>query len=173
LNFEFFGGAMELEQQAKFDLLVRQLERTLRQQTSSNYQLRVAAIAAIGYGYIGLICLALFSSLWAVRWLMEIAQHRPIDLDPNFLWMLFGLVAIATFWVEHLPITKDLEIHRADFPELFTTIDELRDRLNAPRIHLRSQCCCLSNSTVGLVGLVSQLSIAGLTAATVARFGAI
>ncbi len=126
---------MELEQQAKFDLLVRQLERTLRQQTSSNYQLRVAAIAAIGYGYIGLICLALFSSLWAVRWLMEIAQHRPIEIDPNFLWMLFGLVAIATFWVEHLPITKDLEIHRADFPELFTTIDELRDRLNAPRIH--------------------------------------
>ncbi len=126
---------MELEQQAKFDLLVRQLERSVRQQTPSNYQLRVAAIAAIGYGYLWLICLALFSSLWLVRWLMEISQQRPISIEPNLWWMLFGLVATAIFWVEHQPISKDLEIQRAEFPELFTSIDELRDRLNAPKIH--------------------------------------
>jgi Zn-dependent protease with chaperone function len=135
LSFEIFGSVMELEQQAKFDLLVRQLERSVRQQTPSNYQLRVAAIAAIGYGYLWLICLALFSSLWLVRWLMEISQHRPISIEPNLLWMLFGLVATAIFWVEHQPISKDLEIKRTEFPELFASIDELRDRLNAPKIH--------------------------------------
>lgn len=126
---------MELKQQAKFDLLVRQLERSVRQQSFGNYQLRVAAIAAIGYGYIWSICLALFSSLWLVRWLMEVSQQRAISIEPNLLWTLFGLVAIAIFWVEHQPIAKDLEIQRADFPELFATIDELRDRLKAPKIH--------------------------------------
>ena len=126
---------MELEQQAKFDLLVRQLERSVSHQTSRNYQLRVAAIAALGYGYIWLICLAVFSSLWLVRWLMEIGQHRSIEIEPNLLWMLFGLVAIVIIWVEHQPITKDLEVQRAEFPELFALIDELRDRLKAPQIH--------------------------------------
>ena len=48
---------MELEQQTKFDLLVRQLERSTRHRKTPNYQLRVAALAAIGYGYIGMICL--------------------------------------------------------------------------------------------------------------------
>jgi Zn-dependent protease with chaperone function len=135
LSFAFFGSEMELEQQAKFDLLVRRLERSVRQQTFGNYQLRVAAIAAIGYGYIGSICLALFSSLWMLRWLMEVSQRRTISIDPNLFWMLFGLVALTIFWVEHQPIAKDLEIQRADFPELFATIDELRDRLKAPKIH--------------------------------------
>jgi Zn-dependent protease with chaperone function len=135
LDFEFFGSEMELEQQAKFDLLVRRLERSVRQQTSGNYQLQVAAIAAIGYGYIWSICLVLFSSLWLVRWLMEVSQQRAISIEPNLLWILFGLVAIVVFWVEHQPIAKDLEIQRADFPELFATIDELSDRLKAPKIH--------------------------------------
>jgi Zn-dependent protease with chaperone function len=125
---------MELEQQAKFDLLVRQLERSARQQNKTNYQIKVAALAAIGYGYIGLICLALFSSLWVVRWLVESTQHQKVAIDSNQLWILFGLVAIATFWVQYTPLT-DREIHRHEFPELFVTIDELRDRLKAPPIH--------------------------------------
>ena len=85
---------MELEQQTKFDLLVRQLERSTRQRNTNNYQLKVAALATIGYGYIGVICLALFSSLWLVRWLFETTQQRVIVVDPNQLWLLFGLVAI-------------------------------------------------------------------------------
>jgi Zn-dependent protease with chaperone function len=125
---------MELEQQTKFDLLVRQLERSVRQQNIKNYQLRVAALAAIGYGYIGLVCLALFGSLWGVRWLLESVQHRPVAVDANQLWLLFGLVTIATFWVQYTPL-KDREIYRHEFPELFATIDELRNRLNSPPIH--------------------------------------
>ncbi len=125
---------MELEQQTKFDLLVRQLERSARQHKTVNYQLRVAALAAIGYGYIGLICLSLFGCLWGIRWVVESSQHRQVAIDAQQLWLLFGLVTIATFWVKYTPIT-DREIYRHEFPELFTTIDELRDRLNAPPIH--------------------------------------
>ncbi len=125
---------MELEQQTKFDLLVRQLERSASQKNTPNYQLRVAALAAIGYGYIGLICLALFGILWGIRWGVESSQHRQVAVDTNQLWLLFGLVGIATFWVQYTPL-KDREIYRHEFPELFATIDELRDRLNSPPIH--------------------------------------
>jgi Zn-dependent protease with chaperone function len=125
---------MELEQQAKFDLLVHQLERSTRQRTTTNYQLRVAALAAIGYGYIGIICLSLFSSLWMVKWLLEMTQHRNITIDPNQLWILFGLVAISTFWVQSTPLS-DRQINRSEFPELFATIDELSAKLNTPKIH--------------------------------------
>ena len=125
---------MELEQQAKFDLLVHQLERCARQQKAPNYRIRVAILAAIGYGYIWLICLALFSSLWVVRSLIEVTQNQIVAINANFLWVLFGLVAIATFWVQYTPL-KAREIHRVDFPELFALIDELRLRLNAPQIH--------------------------------------
>jgi Zn-dependent protease with chaperone function len=125
---------MELEQQTKFDLLVHQLERSTRQRTTPNYQLRVAALAAIGYGYIGIICLTLFSSLWVVRWLVELTQQRTVAIDQNQLWMLCGLVAISTFWVQYTPL-NDREIYQAEFPELFAIIDELSDRLNTPKIH--------------------------------------
>ena len=56
LNFGFGilnRYVMELEQQTKFDLLVRQLERSTRQRNTTDYQLKVAALATIGYGYIG------------------------------------------------------------------------------------------------------------------------
>jgi Zn-dependent protease with chaperone function len=125
---------MELEQQAKFDLLVRRLERSKRQRTTTNHQLRVAAIATLGYGYIGVICLGLFSSLWMVRWLLEFTHKRTISIDPNQLWLLFGLVAISTFWVQSTPLS-DREIHRDEFPELFAQIDELSIELNVPKIH--------------------------------------
>jgi Zn-dependent protease with chaperone function len=125
---------MELEQQTKFDLLVHKLERSARQRKKPNYQMRVAAVAAVGYGYIGIICLSLFSSLWMVRWLIEVTQHQTIVIDPRQLWTLLGLMAIATFWVQPTPLS-DLEIYRADFPELFRLIDELSDRLKAPKIH--------------------------------------
>lgn len=125
---------MELEQQTKFDLLVRQLERSERQIKTPNYQLRVAALAAIGYGYIGLICFGLFGCLWAVRWVVESLQQRQLAIDSQQLWLLFGLVAIATFWVQYTPL-KDREIYRHEFPELFAAIDDLRGRLNAPPIH--------------------------------------
>lgn len=124
---------MELDRQAKFDLLVRQLERSARQHTT-NYQFRVALLAAIGYGYIALICFLLFGSLWVVRWTIESIQHHPIAVDPNQLWLLFGLVAISTFWVQYIPL-NDREIHPAEFPELFDSIDKLRHRLKAPPIH--------------------------------------
>jgi Zn-dependent protease with chaperone function len=135
LGFEFLNRyVMELEQQAKFDLLVRQLERSSSQRNTANYQLRVAALAAIGYGYIWVICLALFGSLWLVRWLFESTQQRTIAVDPNQLWMLFGLVAIATFWVQYTPL-NDREIQRDEFPELFSIIDELSTQLKTPTIH--------------------------------------
>jgi Zn-dependent protease with chaperone function len=124
---------MELDRQAKFDRLVLRLEKMARQQTT-NYQIRVALLAALGYGYIALICLGLFGSLWLVRWLVESIQHHPVAIDTNQLWFLFGLVAIATFWVQYIPL-KDREIHRTEFPELFRSIDELRHRLKAPMIH--------------------------------------
>jgi Zn-dependent protease with chaperone function len=124
---------MELERQAKFDRLVRQLEKMARQQTN-NYQIRVVLLAAIGYGYIALICLGLFGSLWLVRWIVESIQHHPVAVDINQLWLLFGLVAMATFWVQYIPL-NDREIHRTEFPELFRSIDELRLRLKAPPIH--------------------------------------
>jgi Zn-dependent protease with chaperone function len=124
---------MELDRQAKFDRLVHRLEKMARQQTT-NYQIRVALLAALGYGYIALICLVLFGSLWLVRWLVESIQNHPVAVDTNQLWLLFGLVAIATFWVQYIPLT-DREIHRAEFPELFRSIDELRHRLKAPMIH--------------------------------------
>lgn len=125
---------MELKQQTKFDLLVRQLERSTRQRQTTNYQLRVAALATIGYGYIGIICLSLFSSLWMVKWLVELIQRRSIVIDPNQLWILFGLIAIATFWVQSMPLS-DREIHRAEFPELFISIDELIKKLKITKIH--------------------------------------
>jgi len=125
---------MELEQQAKFDLLVHQIERSTRQRTTTNHQLRVAALATLGYGYIGIICLSFFSSLWILRWLLELTQHRPISIDQHQLWLLFGLVAIATFWVQPIPL-RDREIDRTEFPKLFAQIDELSAKLNTPKIH--------------------------------------
>jgi Zn-dependent protease with chaperone function len=124
---------MEIEQQAKFDILVRQLERSARQQAKS-YQLRVGLLAAIGYGYIAAICAGILSSVWLVREVVEILQRRPLSIDSNYGWLLIGFGLFATFWVNYAPL-NDREITREECPELFATIDDLRDRLQTPPIH--------------------------------------
>jgi Zn-dependent protease with chaperone function len=135
---------MELEQQHKFDLLVRQLERSRNRQHPRSYRWRVGAIAAIGYGYIATICAMLLSSLWLVKWLVESTQQAPIKstvanatVASEKLWILFfviGLASIVISWFQ-VPQLTDREIDRSEFPELFALIDELSDRLNAPKIH--------------------------------------
>jgi Zn-dependent protease with chaperone function len=124
---------MEIEQQAKFDILVRQLERSARQQASS-YQVRVGLLAAIGYGYIALICGVILSSIWLVRGVVELFQQRPLQIDSNYFWLLLAFGLLATFWANYAPLS-DRELHRAECPELFATIDELCDRLQTPPIH--------------------------------------
>jgi Zn-dependent protease with chaperone function len=124
---------MEIEQQAKFDILVRQLERSARQRASS-YQVRVGLLAAIGYGYIALICVAILSSIWLVRGLVEWLQQRPLNINSSYFWLLSAFALLATFWANYAPL-NDREIHRAECPELFATIDDLRERLGTPPIH--------------------------------------
>ncbi len=135
---------MELEQQTKFDLLVRQLERSRSRQHPDNYRLQVAAIAAIGYGYVAIVCAMLLSSLWLVKWLVELTQQLPAKstianatATSEKLWILFGIVglfSIAICWFQPPQLT-DREIDRTEFPELFALIDELSQQLNAPKIH--------------------------------------
>jgi Zn-dependent protease with chaperone function len=124
---------MELEQQAKFDRLVRELEKTVRT-SAQTYHLKVTLLTALGYGYIALLSAGVFSSLWLMKSILSKIHQQEVAIDSSQLSLLVGLGLLATFWVQYTPL-KDRKLQRHECPELFATIERLQSELNAPPLH--------------------------------------
>jgi Zn-dependent protease with chaperone function len=124
---------MELEQQAKFDRLVHQLERSAKRSTT-NYYLKLILLTSLGYGYIAFLCVGIVGGLCFALWLLQLSQQRSISIDSRLLYAGVGLLAIAVFWVQYTPL-QDRHLDRDEYPELFATIDRLQLQINTPPIH--------------------------------------
>jgi Zn-dependent protease with chaperone function len=124
---------MELEQQAKFDRLVRHLEKTAKK-SIAKYYVRATLLAALGYGYITLLCLGIFGGLWLLLWSIATGQKRPMPIDNHTALFAVILLTVAAIWVQYTPL-EDRPLDRDRYPKLFATIDRLQAQINTPPIH--------------------------------------
>lgn len=116
----------------QLDALVQRLERYARQHPAQ-YRLRVAMLAALGYGYIFLVFVLLVGMVWGVR--QALASVRPdlgSQLDAIAFLLILGL--IQSLWMKYSPPTG-IALHRQDLPELFAVLDKLTMALQAPVCH--------------------------------------
>jgi len=115
----------------EFGALVTRLEGEARRDAKA-YGFRVWLLAMLGNAYLGLMVLLLAALLGAalasVVWFKALAIKLIIPIAA-FLWLV-----LRALWVS-IPPPAGAEVRRADAPELFALIDDLRRRLEAPRFH--------------------------------------
>jgi Zn-dependent protease with chaperone function len=114
-----------------WDMLVRRLEVEARGEPRT-YRIRVLALAALGYAYIGGILLVAFGGIGAAL-ALAFAGH------PLAIKAALPLGVLALLLVRSLPVKLEppegIELSEAGARELFRLIEDLRREIGAPRIH--------------------------------------
>ena len=119
---------MEPEQ---FEALVRRLE-TYARAHPRRYKLRVALLAGLGYAYLLLVLVALLVATGLLAFALRAAAFWAVKLAIPLL-ALMGAV-LRALWVK-MPDPEGIPLKPSDTPQLFTTLEDIRKRLRAPRTH--------------------------------------
>jgi Zn-dependent protease with chaperone function len=114
----------------KFNALIDRLEVSSRQRPAA-YRLRVAALAALGYGYLFAVVLALLLLIAAVLFGGKF-NFLTIKVAGVIL-VLIGIV-LRSMWVT-LPEPDGRELQRDNAPKLFDLINEVRTSLRGPTVY--------------------------------------
>jgi Zn-dependent protease with chaperone function len=122
---------MTVEQQEKFETLVRQLE-TYARYHPANYRIRVGLLAVLGYAYIIFVFLLLLGLIWGVRQAILATSSANLTDGLNLMAILISLGLVRLFWT-NTRIPRGLTLDRHQAPELFATIDKLTAILQAPK----------------------------------------
>lgn len=129
----------------RFDAMVQRLERESAR-TPRTYLVKVALLAALGFGILALLVGIATSGLLL---LVGIALAMVLKGGAMWLWLLklgkLGLLLAIPLWLlvkssvqalfARLPKPQGREITRAEAPALFAALDDMRRRLKGPRFH--------------------------------------
>jgi Zn-dependent protease with chaperone function len=123
--------AMTVEQQEKFELLVRQLEKYARSHPAQ-YRIKVGLLAVFGYFYVVSIFLLLLGIIWGLRQLLVTSSSPDLNNAFNSMAFLISLGIVRLFW-NYTRAPKGLTLNRKQAPELYRIIDRLTAKLQAPK----------------------------------------
>jgi Zn-dependent protease with chaperone function len=117
----------------RFEAMVGRLEH-LAAESPGAYRLRVAALTALGFGYVLGILLVAAGLLAGIVWAYGHGTGR-VALRKGGIAIAYLMYAIGrALWVRFERPTGT-EIRREQAPALFAAIDETRRALRAPRVH--------------------------------------
>jgi Zn-dependent protease with chaperone function len=120
--------------QEQFDQLVSKLE-SFSQSHPRLYRLRVALFAVLGYGYIFMM---LFGSLGLIGLSILYIKYSP-RVHTYVAYVIAFQVVIVIMIVRSLWVTfsppQGLKLSRRQVPQLFSLVDELTTKLQAPKFH--------------------------------------
>ncbi|WP_299491556.1 M48 family metallopeptidase [Acaryochloris sp. IP29b_bin.137] len=120
--------------QDQFGALIQQFE-AFSKRNPQGYRLRVGLYAALGYAYIFLMLAGLLALIGFMVWLMVISQ----SLDSHAIKILIVLIAVTGLMLKSLwisfPKPDGVTLNRQQVPQLFALVDQLTQKLQAPRLH--------------------------------------
>ncbi|MEH2084181.1 MAG: M48 family metalloprotease [Nostoc sp.] len=120
--------------QERFDKLIQKLEVFANKQPHL-YKLHVAFLATLGYAYIFLVLAVTLTLLVGIIFLMLNAHSIHASSVKGVLFLLaFALVLVRSLWVSFPPPTG-LPLQSQDVPNLYSLINEISSKLQAPRFH--------------------------------------
>ena len=139
----------------QFDRLVDRLQIEAKEQPKV-YQTKVAALAALGYGYIMLIAIVLCVMLVGLG-IVALKAHvgylvfKALIPIAAIMWLLGKSLCVKFHRPEGLPVNAN------DAPELFRTIEEIRQSTRGPKIHTvlintEFNCCITQQPRLGIFG---------------------
>jgi hypothetical protein len=115
----------------RWQALVRRLEPQARARPES-YRRKVVLLAALGYGFIATLLLVLIG----LGVLVVVLALNSSGIVLKFLIPIGALffVILRSLYVKVEP-PEGVRLKRGQAPELFTMIDEVRERIHGPRVH--------------------------------------
>ncbi|MEH2383428.1 MAG: M48 family metallopeptidase [Nostoc sp.] len=120
--------------QERFDTLIQKLEAFANKQPHL-YKLHVAFLATLGYAYIFLVLAVTLTLLAGIVFLMLDAQSIHASSVKAIVFLLaFALVLVRSLWVSFPPPTG-LALQPQDVPNLYSLINEISSKLQAPQFH--------------------------------------
>ncbi|MEH1934935.1 MAG: M48 family metallopeptidase [Nostoc sp.] len=120
--------------QERFDTLIQKLEAFANKQPHL-YKLHVAFLATLGYAYIFLVLAVTLTLLAGIVFLMLDAQSIHASSVKAIVFLLaLALVLLRSLWVSFPPPTG-LPLQPQDVPNLYSLINEISSKLEAPRFH--------------------------------------
>lgn len=125
------GGVMSMDQ-AAYEALVRRMEALARERPHA-YRRRILALAALGYGFLALIVLAL--AVLCAGLLLAVATLKALAVKLVLPLGALLVVVLRSLWVRLEPPPGEV-LTRAESPELFAMLDRLRSRLATPPVHV-------------------------------------
>jgi Zn-dependent protease with chaperone function len=126
-------GSEGAEADPRWRARARALEQLAREHPR-RYRTRLALIAAGGYMFMILVAAAQFTFA-TVFVITALHGGAAMGYVSGLVLAVVGLTTLSTLWLERslppgMPVTRD------EAPELLAAVDELRLRLDAPRIHV-------------------------------------
>jgi Zn-dependent protease with chaperone function len=115
----------------EFEALVGRME-ALERANPRGYRRRVLAWAALGYGYLLLVVVALLAICVALVMALTALKYVALKLLIFVVPLLF--VTVRSLWVKFEPPGGE-RVTRRDAPELFALLDGLQQRLKTPPVH--------------------------------------
>ena len=119
--------------QEQFEALVQRLEQEAAAHPA-RYRRKLAALALLGYAYIGGTLLLLIGGATLIGWLATVSAAILLLLK-KVGWALLVLiyVVLRAMWVK-LPVPQGRLLAGREFPQLFVLIDEIRLKVAAPSV---------------------------------------
>ena len=118
-------------ERAEFESLVTRMER-LATEDPAAYRRRVFGLAVLGYGYLLFVVIAL--AVLAALSVVSIYYLKAIGVKLVIVIGALFIAVLRSLWVKLSPPIGE-RITRADAPDLFRLLDELRQRLRTPSLH--------------------------------------
>jgi len=120
--------------QERFDKLIQKLEVFAAKQPPI-YRLHVAFLAVLGYAYIFSILALTVALLVGIVWMMLNARSfRTPALKLVIFLLALVFILLRSLWVS-FPPPIGLKLRRQDAPNLFSLVDDISSKLQAPRFH--------------------------------------
>ena len=120
--------------QDRFDRLIQKLEVFANKQPHL-YKLHVAFLATLGYAYIFLVLAITLALLVGIIFGILNAQSiSNLSLTGLLFFLTLAFVLVRSLWVSFPPPTG-LPLQPKDVPNLYSLINEISSKLQAPRFH--------------------------------------
>jgi Zn-dependent protease with chaperone function len=118
----------------QFEQLVRRIE-AYAQKHPTQYNLKIALVAALGYAYVVTILgLSLSVGTWLILSLRDGGSSHLSTIKLLFGLGVLAAIILRAFWVRFAPPTG-YEVYREDAPRLFLLIDKLTTALGTSPFH--------------------------------------
>ena len=155
---------MKVSTPAEFDALVQKIEVVARRDPAY-YRRRLRLLALLGYAYILVVFVLLFSGLWIV---FRLLVHFQNGAWYEFIWVVFllvlGLFSLFFVWVKP---PKGVTLTRSQAPQLFAMLDSLSAQLKAPKLNRvildeNLNAAIMQRPKLGIIGWQTNYLLVGL-----------